>query len=1248
MANPVHQALFSYDRQLIATRSKYDQTVKIWNRLSFDIETLDFDFSYLPHPGVVTSMRWRTPFHKDQTVENTLYTTSSDGALRMWAPFDSTDSSNLQLWLNLDLFGGEPSYTGGKRFAFIIDNKDVSKAIETTMMRAGGSATNSSVKNAISVAQTGPELCVVIDERRTMSIFSIENLEPKFAHLIQVRKVAQNLVMPKRFPVNSPHLDFFVFSNPQNRLKELKDISFLIHDHRGVLLHYCAHFDIFLDPAIKKKHITLKTILTGHNKSIQNLLRTADGQSVLSLSRFSENFLWGTEPLEGSQTLRRKSAIKVEGNQPIWKAVILRNGDFLVTLIKDKVIVWDCRSRIAKSISFKRVKRQEDPLAFILLPEREQANHGYHIYALYANKTGNLWRIDLPVSGKSTESHLITDLGEHEFPLSDDIHKAVRVDPVGWQATVGIDHLDTFQRDVLATISPTGSFRSWTASLSSTGLIEWLETSCLETGKENTSRIEVSSIRKLAIANHDATELSIWDVKNQILEFQKEFPPEYPLADLDWTCTPDFQSLLAVGSARMVTVYSQLRFDYTNKTPSWAPVKRIDISQYTTHGIGDSIWLGGGSLALGAGNQLFIPDNRVDVNDETTRQLIGKHNVSTSTNNLFEACAILNGPLPIYHPQLLIQSIFAGKIQTVKKILVSLLKALKFGVVLDSQVMDIESTLGIQSPDTLFDYSSLKESRDLFASNHFSIEDALEQFDGDVCLQLREYLQKVSLPYMTQHQQITLTSVIEAIDQVDENSRSLDENGIKYLLGYRLYKIHRGTQDSMTIRDFNWAMHSESQDILLGLIDNPTSPMMWPNAREVGLPYWIRTDRLRDVFEKLGRNHFTQGNRDPVGCALFYLALKKKQVLVGLWRTCGWNKEQSKTVKLLSNDFGLPKFKTTAQKNAFALLGKHRYEYAAAFFLLGDSLKDCINVLVRQVGDISLAIAVARVYGGDDHPVFKDLLERHILPKAVLDGDRWMTSWAFWMLGKKDISIQALVKTPRDIVAICPGLNIPAGELQGIDNKIFLTDDPVLIILYRYLRKKVVSKLFAEDSRLSSQEESHFVLKTASIYSRMGCDLLALELVRNWVFVKNDYINGKTSAHLRSPTSTKTSDPSILESDSGNPFGIDDGFDYSQIKKTGQTLLAPNPFGIDDGFDYSQIKKLKPESPLIQKGATETKNESSAQNSSASDNGSSSLGKEETVKEKIEEPVNPAFKNLKPASAVAFQEPDMSAFDFGF
>jgi hypothetical protein len=76
--------------------------------------------------------------------------------------------------------------------------------------------------------------------------------------------------------------------------------------------------------------------------------------------------------------------------------------------------------------------------------------------------------------------------------------------------------------------------------------------------------------------------------------------------------------------------------------------------------------------------------------------------------------------------------------------------------------------------------------------------------------------------------------------------------------------------------------------------------------------------------------------------------------------------------QFLSHDFCESRWKTAASKIAYTLLSKQRYgqllgiansdklEYAAAVFLLADSLKDAVNVCLRNLDDFQLAVALAR------------------------------------------------------------------------------------------------------------------------------------------------------------------------------------------------------------------------------------------------------------------------------------------------
>lgn len=61
------------------------------------------------------------------------------------------------------------------------------------------------------------------------------------------------------------------------------------------------------------------------------------------------------------------------------------------------------------------------------------------------------------------------------------------------------------------------------------------------------------------------------------------------------------------------------------------------------------------------------------------------------------------------------------------------------------------------------------------------------------------------------------------------------------------------------------------------------------------------------------------------------------------------------------------------------------------------------------MGDLQLAITISRVYEGDNGPVLRELLEDKLLPEAAAEGNRWMASWAFWMLGRRDMAVRALI-----------------------------------------------------------------------------------------------------------------------------------------------------------------------------------------------------------------------------------------------
>lgn len=78
-----------------------------------------------------------------------------------------------------------------------------------------------------------------------------------------------------------------------------------------------------------------------------------------------------------------------------------------------------------------------------------------------------------------------------------------------------------------------------------------------------------------------------------------------------------------------------------------------------------------------------------------------------------------------------------------------------------------------------------------------------------------------------------------------------------------------------------------------------------------------------------------QSHGDPMDAAVYYIAMKKKNVVWGLFRQVG---DERKT-QFFANNFSEERWRKAALKNAYALLGKQRFFHAVAFFLLAGSLK---------------------------------------------------------------------------------------------------------------------------------------------------------------------------------------------------------------------------------------------------------------------------------------------------------------------
>ncbi|XP_066271220.1 dmX-like protein 2 [Branchiostoma lanceolatum] len=265
------------------------------------------------------------------------------------------------------------------------------------------------------------------------------------------------------------------------------------------------------------------------------------------------------------------------------------------------------------------------------------------------------------------------------------------------------------------------------------------------------------------------------------------------------------------------------------------------------------------------------------------------------------------------------------------------------------------------------------------------------------------------------------------------NSETVDGCGLRYLIAMRhhlyllrsLPPVQRAQvfRQGLATSNFAWAFHSESEADLLNMI--PTlhkGKPTWKELKALGVGWWLRNNNtLRTTMEKVAKAAF-QNKNEPMDAALYYMAMKKKTLVWGLFRSV----KDKKMMDFFHHNFNEDRWRRAALKNAFALLGKQRFEHAAAFFLLAGSLPDAIEVCINKLDDLQLAMVVARLYSSNleqDVPGSqKQVLYEHVLglsdageeqEEGKMHPDPFLRSIAYWLLKDHTRALNCLLQQPR-------------------------------------------------------------------------------------------------------------------------------------------------------------------------------------------------------------------------------------------
>lgn len=311
-------------------------------------------------------------------------------------------------------------------------------------------------------------------------------------------------------------------------------------------------------------------------------------------------------------------------------------------------------------------------------------------------------------------------------------------------------------------------------------------------------------------------------------------------------------------------------------------------------------------------------------------------------------------------------------------------------------------------------------------------------------------------------------------DSENISTDSLDDCGLRFLLAMKhfnylirclpLAQRSHFQKQGVGTSNIVWAFHSESEEDLLNLIPNYSKGQIkWSQLRELGVGWWLRNQTaLKTCVEKLAKAAFQQ-KHDPLDAALYYIAMKKKSVVWGLFKQL----RDDKMTGFFANNFNEDRWRKAALKNAFALLGKQRFEHAVAFFLLAGSLNDALEVCLTKLDDLQLAMVITRLYEGEHDntpPSYKKLLYEEILGcdknGEDQDVDRahpdpFLRSMALWILKDYSGSLSTLLQNGVGILHKAYDDEDPLlhPELHhGTNSNAATTANPNVFNFYVYLR----------------------------------------------------------------------------------------------------------------------------------------------------------------------------------------------------
>ncbi|OCT47344.1 WD repeat protein [Cladophialophora carrionii] len=1120
LAYPTALAYLSPDSSLVASIGQHDRLVKIWRRLSYEVDGTRFDVSYLPHPSTVTNLHWRKPWHLEQNLDNLLYTFCSDNHVRAWTASDQHALTVLQQAGDIDMSASiqprrlSANSMSARRYSFIIDSRDFSSATEKAVQSSIGRVADHALEHLIEIANRSPEICIVLDGLGHMSIWGLENagyknkIPPSVFHISHVD--GMSISVPQLSDPLHDYVQFCIFADGATP----SSLSILLHSFAGDIDWYDSQVTHLFDTANRHDRARLITSLAGAGAPIERLVRNVAANVVMSTADGGFASVWQHGGDLSSAPLLRRSTFNV--GVDIKDVVILSRGRYAAILSNGGLELWDIRQAKARRLAVRELEADR-------LPDRitqsriasSRALTSRVIIGYYPDHSMEAWEFLLPANDPTAANgyhEVIRSLGHVK------LHAQNRYDSL-------VSLCDNMSTDLRPGVPAQSSALGYAAVLAKGGTLEMVKSQeqpdstkphlisagLIATNILHPRVISASGYGKIVVVNGNSSSLTIWDARTGSREYEYELDGSDTIKTFAWAVSPQGSALLAICFDYHIVILGQKRYTYPAHGSAWVDLRHIRIRDYTTHSIGDLCWLKSGDLVVGSGIQFFVFEGYAISHHNENAKALRDVRQKVKTDETFAIMAILNTLVPVFHPSFILLLTALSGLKATKNVLNRLNRKLKFF----SEGDELPSFLDLPIEHIVPRHESGAPNEKSYYSINGDVNGHGEQEPLSSSAEaLQEALQKYRLWQLTQEEQSLLIKQIAVTSELEKQEQSVDCHGQHYLQA-----LHSSSDEGVPWSAIAFASLSTSQEVLVdSVIHHYGGKLTWEAARKSGLFCWLTDhDAIRQQMENVGRTEFTKGeDRNPIDCSLYYLALHKKTVLLGLWRMSIGIREKENTMKLLANNFSEPRWKASALKNAYALLSKRRFQYAAAFFLLGDSLWDAVNVCTHQLKDLQLAIAIARVYESDKQSAaLTRLVDQAILPLAVeSEQGRWIASWAYsTILARKDLAARVIVHPVQNVVGKLL-LNRTEGH-ETLDSTSYAVNDPLLSLLYTEFRAQLVKQNAWGDKVVTPKDEWSFVMRCVRQYQLMGCDVLALALVRDWKFITESTETPVT--HNRSP-----------------------------------------------------------------------------------------------------------------------------------